>query len=204
MSIHQPSFWPWAGLLDRIMRSDVHFFLDCVQFEKGGYVNRNQFQDGQREPFWLTVPIAKNDRKKHIGEIALTTGEWSNTHVKSIEQIYDCGSRIEDIKRVYTYAYNLAIMNAQMTRLLMKWAKIKTPCLKASLLEPVGTKSALILDICKKAKATKYLSGMMGKDYLDIPSFEEAGIAVEFQKYVPKTADHKLSGLHLLLTRGEL
>ena len=31
--------------------------------------------------------------------------------------------------------------------------------------------------------ATHYLSGTLGRDYLDIPSFEAAGIAVEFQDY---------------------
>ena len=44
-------------------------------------------------------------------------------------------------------------------------------------------KSDLILEICKKLKATKYLSGVSGKNYLDLESFRKENIKVVFQKY---------------------
>ena len=42
--------------------------------------------------------------------------------------------------------------------------------------------SALILEICKKIKAKKYLSGPNGKNYLDETSFAENNIEIEYLK----------------------
>lgn len=41
--------------------------------------------------------------------------------------------------------------------------------------------TARLVDICKTNKATKYLSGISGKKYLDLSLFEKEGIEVVFQ-----------------------
>lgn len=44
-------------------------------------------------------------------------------------------------------------------------------------------KSALILELCRAAGADYYISGAMGKDYLDVNQFAMEGVQVEFQNY---------------------
>ena len=41
----------------------------------------------------------------------------------------------------------------------------------------------MVLDICKKINATKYISGPFGRDYLDTNSFNNRGIDVMFHDY---------------------
>ena len=43
--------------------------------------------------------------------------------------------------------------------------------------------SQRILDICERTGASTYVSGVSGVDYLDLPSFAKAGIAVEHQVF---------------------
>ena len=66
----------------------------------------------------------------------------------------------------------------------IKWCrnklKIQTPMVFASELNVVGSKSELLLNICRKTNATTYLSGPSGKDYLDIQMFKNHNINVEF------------------------
>ena len=46
------------------------------------------------------------------------------------------------------------------------------------------TKSELVLDICRRIGAKADLSGPLGRDYLDLGRFRDAGIEVEFYEYV--------------------
>ena len=43
ISIHQPSYWPWLGLLHKIRLSDADVILDNVNISKGSFQYRNQF-----------------------------------------------------------------------------------------------------------------------------------------------------------------
>jgi hypothetical protein len=50
----------------------------------------------------------------------------------------------------------------------------------ASSLPVDGAKSELLVDILKQVKATKYISGSFGKEYLDLELFRQNNIEVEF------------------------
>jgi len=55
-----------------------------------------------------------------------------------------------------------------------------------------GKKSNLILDICKSTKASVYLSGDNGRDYLVGEDFQDSGIIIQYQNY--KIKDYKQLG----------
>jgi hypothetical protein len=158
------------------------------------------------EPFFLTVPVPSDCKKMNIGEIPVKQGTWVEKHLKTIQQLYDWRNddRLDTIQHLYQDAYSLGVFNMQTTRFLLQHFKIDTPCIKASLLGCDKRKSELVLQLCQGCRATRYLSGPLGRDYLDLTSFADAGIEVVFNDYVPQTANHKLSGLHLLKTVGEL
>jgi hypothetical protein len=46
-----------------------------------------------------------------------------------------------------------------------------------------GDKSERLINICRKAGATHYLSGPAAKAYLDEPAFKRAGISIEWMDY---------------------
>src|SRR6476619_2588894 len=65
VAIHQPTFVPWLGYLDRMLRSDLFVILDHVQFERRNYQNRAliRLEDEAR---WLTVPVVQLSQKEKI------------------------------------------------------------------------------------------------------------------------------------------
>ena len=46
-----------------------------------------------------------------------------------------------------------------------------------------GAGSARILNLCRAVNAGTYISGISGRDYLDLEAFERAGVRVEFQEF---------------------
>jgi hypothetical protein len=76
------------------------------------------------------------------------------------------------------------MMNIRIIQKLFDYFSISTKLVIASKLNGVsGKRDDLLLAICKKLGAEKYLSGISGKDYLDIKKFEQAGIKVTFQEF---------------------
>ena len=72
-----------------------------------------------------------------------------------------------------------------------------------------GEKSELILNLCNEVSAKSYISGPLGRDYLDINSFKKAGIDVLFHNYNhPKYSQHdykflpNLSVIDLIFNEG--
>ena len=56
-----------------------------------------------------------------------------------------------------------------------------------------------ILSGIRVVDMTQYLSGPQGRNYLDLPSFEKAGIEVLYHDY-PSDGDNGLSAVHHLFT----
>ena len=75
---------------------------------------------------------------------------------------------------IYEEDYKYLIdLNLSLINFFLKKLQIDTKIIKSSSLDVVGNKSNLILEICKKLKGTKYLSGVSGKNYLDLESFKK-------------------------------
>ena len=55
--------------------------------------------------------------------------------------------------------------------------------IRSSELSVSGSRSELLLAICRKVGATDYLSGVSGREYLDRELFQRAGIRVRFQEF---------------------
>jgi hypothetical protein len=55
--------------------------------------------------------------------------------------------------------------------------------LRASELGLEGTKSDLVLDMCRKLGAKTYIFGALGQDYARVEDFQQAGVEVVFQDY---------------------
>ena len=53
LTAHQPTYLPWLGYFDKIIRSDVFVYLDTVQLEKNSYSYRNKI----KTPQGLAIPL---------------------------------------------------------------------------------------------------------------------------------------------------
>lgn len=192
VSIAQPAYLPWLGYFDRIVKSDLHIVLDTVQMErntKTSFTMRNRVR-AAAGPVWLTVPVrrATDEREALICNARIDGSHWARKHWQTLSHSYRhapgydvARSMLEPLyQREWTLLNEL--LSASTTRLLAALG-IETPLIHAGEFDVHSCKSQLVLDLCRAAGASTYLSGPFGRDYLDLADFERAGIAVVFHDY---------------------
>jgi hypothetical protein len=191
VSIHQPAYLPWLGYFDRIAASDTFIFLDNVQFEKNSYTNRNKIKTAAG-PLWLTIPVqTRGHLEKKLVDIEIDGRQnWKRTHLRSIEQNYrraPCfAERFDRLAASYLPEIGrLAQLCYQQLRFWIEELGISTRIVCASDLPVSGEKSDLVLNLCRHVGATTYLSGPLGKGYLQEDRFSAAGIEVRYHNFVP-------------------
>lgn len=188
LSIHQSQYIPWPAYFKKIALSDKFVILDDVQFQKNGVQNRNKLRNKNGE-FWLTIPV-KGSLGDSIKDKEIAHDKWKKKHFQSMSQSYSKSpfwdSLKDEIEALYSLETNkLNDINIFFIKFIISKLEIDTEIIISSNEDFSGKKSDLILNICSNFKASKYLSGTGAKDYLDIDSFKEKGIIVEFMKSLP-------------------
>ena len=189
VSIMQPAYLPWLGYFHRLLLSDVHIVLDSVPASKGDYSNRNRIRTAQGWS-WLTVPLIGDRLTTPISELQSDPKQrWYEKHWRSIELAYRRAPYFEahaDAVRASLFGSNGSLEDACLCALrpVLSASGIETPLRFSRDLDVAERKSDLVLRLCERVGATTYLSGPFGRDYLDLPSFERAGIDVRFHDYV--------------------
>lgn len=217
ISINQPAYLPWLGYFNRIIKSDLHVVLDTVQFEKNSFINRNRIIINHK-PVWLTVPVLT---KNLFGKLAINTVEidnkmaWNKKHFLSLRQAYSKNRFFCDMEEFLENLYaneqdKLIYILMRNINFFIEYLSIKTPIVYASDYYFKECKSDLVLEICEKFGAKKYISGALGRNYLDISKFHAHGITVEYDDYIHPFYDqgHKeftpyLSAIDLLVRFGK-
>lgn len=190
VSINQPAYLPWPGYFDRILKSDMHIVLDHVQFEKNSLTNRNKIKTPQGWA-WMTVPVKTKGKFKECSIKELETNEtinWSHKHLQSLISNYKKAEFFDDHIDFFqkTYEAQWPLLNDLITQTndyLLQALNIETKTVLSSDLKPEKTKSDLVLELCQMVEAKTYLSGPLGRDYLDVQSFKNAGIDILYHDY---------------------
>ena len=219
VSINQPAYLPWLGYFDRIYKSDIHVVLDHVQFEKNSMVNRNKIISNQQEQL-LTIPLKT---KGKFGNLEINSVEvadnvnWRSKHYRSIQHAYSKArfkdKVLEKLVKLYDTNSELAlgpILRSNLDIFLELLALKDTTIMYSSEMKCCGNNSDLILNICHDLKATSYISGPFGRQYLDEDKFLASGIDVIYHDYKHPTymqggssfLSH-MSTLDLLMNHGE-
>lgn len=60
VAMMQPSFLPWQGYFELILKSDIFIFLDDFQFSVQSYHQRNRLFINRDQADWCTVPVKKS------------------------------------------------------------------------------------------------------------------------------------------------
>jgi len=189
LTAHQPAYLPWLGYFDKIISSDIFIFLDTVQYEKNSFINRNRIKTPNGH-IWLTIPIKT---KGHILQTMKETEidnrqNWKRKHLKTIYLNYrkssEFGQLYPELEKLYDNEYIL-LADLCFDHLIFWLDKLKihTKIIRSSEIPVKSRKSDLILEICKYFDANRYISGILGKNYLEENEFEKAGIRIEYQNY---------------------
>ena len=168
ISIHQPNFFPYYPFFQKMMGCDIFVILTHCQFEKNNYQNRFN-KDGK----WYTMSVNKGLDPINTKSYISYKKDWERIknmlpgHKKTLSQFDEC---ISD---------NLSITNIKIINKIKNLLGIETSIIEDYPTSLLSTER--IVDICIKNKATKYLSGLSGKNYLNLELFKNNKIDVIFQ-----------------------
>jgi len=190
VSINQPAYLPWLGYFHRIAASDLHIVLDHVQFEKNSFTNRNKVRTANGSA-WLTVPVKTSGR---FGELAINSleidnkSDWRRKHWQTVQQSYAKAAHFREHEAFFRELYGtpwekLVDLCERVTSYLVQSFGIKSRLVRSSEMKGRGAKDELVLNLCREAGASTYISGALGRDYLREELFREAGIKVLYQDY---------------------
>lgn len=209
----QSNYLPWIGYFDLINRADVCVFYDDVQYTKNDWRNRNRIISKQGLE-WITVPVGQSISRL-INEVEIHDPSWQKEHYKRITNAYNI--KIKDtwslellealfMKKQWT---NLSELNQETIRFISRdYLNINTKFDSSINYNLQGGGEARLLSLLSQLKATHYLSGPAGENYLHSNHFADAGIKLDFvnyprySKYVQtqKPFISKVSIIDLLLT----
>ncbi len=189
VAIHQPQYLPWLGYFDKIDQADCFVLLDDVQFKKNEWQNRNRIKTAAGWQ-WLTVPVLHRFPQR-ICEVRINqTDPWSRKHLQALFSNYG-SAPFFDLHRpffeeIYGREWTLLVdLNVAAITYLAEALGIQTKLVLASSL-PVPSEleaTERLIAICQAVGADTYLSGVGGREYLDLTLFKEAGIGVLFQAF---------------------
>lgn len=192
VSIHQPHYWPWLGLLDKVAKSDIYVILDDVVINKKSNQRRNVFLcNGEAK--YLTLSLDKFRDSSKINELYLKDYGQHCKHLEILRMWYK-NTNQEEIRNfiqtsgILKNKYEMLSDLTSDTMLLMfKLLNIEVEVLRSSQIDYEGKKSDINLCICKALLATTYLSGKAARAYMsddDFKKFQSAGINIEFQEFL--------------------
>ncbi len=191
ISISQPTLFPWIGYFNMIKNSDVFVFLDNVKFKKQTWHMRNRLKSGSKvdeAEFWVRIPTKLPKTNTMIKDVFIDNNQdWKQKHLDSFQ--YNYSSTYEEVaflKELYLKDWDkIAEFNIEFITKCCQYLEIPTKLVRASELNVKGTKSHLVLDICKQLNADKLLANNGSEDYLekDKAIFDAEHIEITYHKY---------------------
>jgi len=215
ISIHQPGYLPWLPFFKKIMDADLFVFLDDVQYQKNGFMNRNKIRTSSNS-LWLTVPVHAN-LDSNLNQVTIDTkSNWPIKHKKTLLINYSKAEYFVEIwthfEAIYDTKFEFLIdLNMHIITVMMELLNIHTKTILSSELGILEKGSNRIIEICKALGADTYISGsgLPGKPYLILDDFAKNNINVKFYDFqYPVYKQHfepfvpNLSAIDLLFNEG--
>ena len=185
--IRQPMYLPYLGFFKKIETSDIFVILDDVQYSIRDGDNRNRIKTPTGTSF-LTVPLTKPFGKK-INEVDIATSQnWQEKQIQQIQSNYKSAPYFEDywqeIKSILSKPWiKLFDVQLEFIEYFKTILDLKAKVVNSSTLNVTSTKSQRLVDICKKLKVDVYVSGEMGKNYVDESLFSQSNIQIKYEKF---------------------
>lgn len=190
LSIHQPSYFPWLGLLDKIAKSDVYMVMDEVQLSDSAFQHRNLFLTADGKSKFLTISFNKKDyQHRRFCDLEITQPDWQKKHLEFIKNgykkhpfYYEIMERLEPIfEKKYCLLVDVVVDSMLATFELFN---IRTKIIFQSQLDydRSAHKGDLVMALIRAVGADCYLSGTGAQAYLDESAFGN-GIDLKINRF---------------------
>lgn len=190
VSIHQPAYLPWLGLVEKIALADRFVVLDTVQFNARAFQHRTLYST-EEGPRYLTLPVHAAGHQQlgtPIRDIAIADARAMPRHFKTLRQRYarlPGWARIEESLAEILHAPTRMLLDAALAtmQLTLRCFRVATPVVLASSVPASGRKGELMLSLARQAGGTTYLSGSGARAYMEPAAFERAGVRLAYQDF---------------------
>lgn len=187
VAIMQPYFLPYIGYMQLMNAVDTFVLYDDVAFINRGWINRNRLLINGQE-FIFTVPLKEASQNKRINEVHIADDpKWRGKLLKTIEQGYRKAAHYQTVmplteKMVNFTTDSIADLVYFSLVEINQYLGLPTRVVPSSTMYKNGELRAQerIIDICKQENATQYINPSGGTALYDKPTFDEAGITLNF------------------------
>jgi hypothetical protein len=191
--IMQPGYIPWLGFFELMDQADTFILYDNVQFDSGGWRNRNKIKTAQG-PQWLTVPVLRPfGLKTKINQIVISRSlGWKKKHLASLRQNY---SRSPWFNRYYPAIENIIIeagdslidlVMALIVHISKEMGLERQIFLSSQLGDSHDDRIGRLIKLIKTMEGNRFYEPAGGLRYLkdkEKEVFEQSGITLDFQSF---------------------
>jgi WbqC-like protein family len=216
VAIVQSNYLPWKGYFDLINWADEFILFDDRQYTRRDWRNRNQIKT-PHGPRWLTIPVQVKGRyHQRIDETKVADPTWARRHWESLKHCYARAPFFAAYRPLFEELY-LGMKEEYLSRINYRFLQavcgllgIRTRLTWSTAYRATDGRTERLIDLCRQAGATAYLSGPVAQAYLDEVAFRAAGLAVRYADYAgyPRYRqlyppfDHHVSIVDLLFNEG--
>jgi hypothetical protein len=196
ISGHQPAYLPWLGLLHKASLADIFIFMDDVQYLERDWQNRNRIKVSDSSSTWVTVPVdLKASGSRRICDILIKQEDcrekdkWNARHWRALQMSYGRAPYFSEYSEFFEGLFldsnweRLVDLNLAILEKAFEWFDIDAQIVIGSKQNFLKKKSDLVLEHGCRFNANIVVTGVLGRDYIDVASFEEKNIRVLFQDY---------------------
>jgi hypothetical protein len=188
----QPTYLPWSGYFNLILKSDHFIFLDDAQYRKNYWHNRNRIiLNG--EPHWITVPVRKVSLSQSINDTLFDDKQnWRSKHIRLISQNYAKHPFAADLSELFSIIEDKSLVSlGDLSIAIILWAceklNLNAQIHRASQLGIKGQRTNRIVSILAHFNAHEYLSPIGASEYLSQDEFiKQTSSRLTFQNFTPK------------------
>jgi hypothetical protein len=214
VAILQSNYIPWKGYFDLIASVDEFIIYDDIQFTKNDWRNRNKIKS-PRGLEWLSIPVGQDIRRR-IRDVVLPATNWRQQHWNKLHGAYHTCQCYKEVAAMLAPFYQstqigtLTEFNRSLIEVICDYLGISTKISYAWDYPSGVGKTERLVDLCRQAGASEYISGPAAKAYLDEPLFAARGMDVcwfDYSGYPRYTQlfgefEHGVSVLDLLFNCG--
>jgi len=201
VAVVQSNYIPWKGYFDLMNRVDEFILFDDVQYTRRDWRNRNRIKT-PRGPAWLSIPVqAKGNYLAAIKDITLSDPAWGRRHFDILAENYRGARHFKTYEELFSELYlctrdtHLSMVNQRFLAAISGVLGIRTTltwsmAYSFDRAEPDRTKR--LVDLCRQAGATSYLSGPLARGYMDEELFAREGLELAYMDYSGYPEYHQL------------